>query len=219
MSLSVIIPAYNAASTIKSRIETVRHALPEAEIIVVCNGCTDGTEAAAPTGVKILSFPEKLGKGGAIAEGIKNAPSDIVAFVDADMSFSARDLKKMTAMLDDYDCVIASKWKGKHFSEVKESFARKLYGRAWNFLVNALFALELEDTQAGMKVFRRSFIPASFTSRGFEFDVELLHAMKKKGARIFEYPVKINETRETTMKAYDVLKMMVGLLRIKLRAS
>ncbi|MBI4014669.1 MAG: glycosyltransferase [Candidatus Aenigmarchaeota archaeon] len=218
MSLSVIIPAYNAASTIRKRIESVRKELPKTEIIVVCNGCSDGTEAAVPKGVKILSFPKKLGKGGAITEGIKNTSGDIVAFVDADMSFDARDLKKMISALSDYNCVIASKWKGKHFSEVKESFARKLYGRVWNFLANALFSLGVEDTQAGMKVFMRRFLPDSFVSRGFEFDVELLYAMKKRGARIFEYPVEISETRETTMKTYDVLRMMAGLMRIKLRA-
>lgn len=219
MEVSIIVPAYNAEETILARLEDLKSVMKGSEIIVVCNGCTDKTNKIARSikGIKVLEFREKLGKGGAIRKGIERASYSVIAFIDADNSFYASDMKEMVKGLGKYGCVIASKWEGKDFVCVEESSKRKFYGRVWNLLVKLLFGLNIKDTQAGMKVFKRQFIPEKFVSNGFEFDVELLYGMKKRGARILEYGVRILKNKKSTVKRTDILKMLLGLIKIKLK--
>ncbi|MBI4018646.1 MAG: glycosyltransferase family 2 protein [Candidatus Aenigmarchaeota archaeon] len=218
MNVSIIIPAYNAEKTIAERITSIQQELKHIEIIIICNGCIDNTSIIAGKfgGIKVANYPDKLGKGGAIIEGLKHSSNDVIGFIDADMSFSAKDLKFMLSKIPAYDCVIASKWNGASFGQVKESGMRKIYGRCWNFLVNSFFDLNISDTQAGMKVFKKSFLPANFVTRGFEFDVELLAQVKKKGGKIYEHKVDIKETRSSTVKKTDILRMLIGILKIAL---
>ena len=217
MDVSIIIPAYNAENTLKERIVDLKKEIAP-EIIVVCNGCTDNTEKLAKSikNVKVLSFSEKLGKGGAIIKGLDKASCNKIGYIDADNSFQASDLKIMAKTLSDYDCVVSSKWKGSKFTNVKETSIRKLYSRVWNFLVRLLFGLKIKDTQAGMKIFKKRFLPKKFVSKGFEFDVELLYKMKKNGARIYEHGVKIKENKKSTMNKFDNIKMFFGLINIRL---
>ncbi len=215
--VSLVIPAYNAETTIAHRIAELREELKNAEIIVVCNGCTDDTANLARNlkGVKVLEFPEKLGKGGAVAEGLKSASHEYAGFIDADMSFAAQDLKKMIAKLSVCDCVIASKWKETGFNNVKEGAKRKLYGRIWNFMVNLLFGLGVSDSQAGMKIFKKSFLPVNFVTKGFEFDVELLYKIRKNGGKILEYGVAVRKGAKTTMRRSDMATMFFNLIKLK----
>ena len=86
--LSIVIPAYNEAGRIQPTLEEyTRHFGKQrkgaTEILVVLNGCTDGTRtivesaAARVPQVRMLEFPGLLGKGGAIYEGFQAAPGRV----------------------------------------------------------------------------------------------------------------------------------------------
>ena len=85
MGIAVIIPAYQAAATIRDVVARTRAAIPAAEILVVDDGSTDGTHAAA-SGVAI-THDRNLGKGAALRDGIREATARgaaVVVTIDAD---------------------------------------------------------------------------------------------------------------------------------------
>ncbi|MDO8740180.1 MAG: glycosyltransferase [Candidatus Woesearchaeota archaeon] len=197
MSLSIIIPAYNEEKRIEKTINSVYGAFrDDLELIVVSNGSTDKTVYVLKglkrkyKSLKILVFKKKLGKGGAIIEGLKIAKKDIMGFLDADDAFDLKEIKKAMAYFKGYDCIIASKWKGQSFFNVDEPFLRKLFSRGWNLLVRLLLGLDFYDTQAGAKFLKKrayeKISKKGFITKGFEFDVELLYRLKQNNFKVKE---------------------------------
>src|SRR5438874_4257509 len=91
MSVSVIIPAYNAEETIERAVMTVvNQTRPPLEIIVVDDASTDGTRdvvrrlAKADPRVKLLENPTNRGPSGSRNRGFKAALGEWVAIQDAD---------------------------------------------------------------------------------------------------------------------------------------
>src|SRR5512145_299072 len=85
---SVVIPAYQAAATLRRVVEATRRAVPGARVYVVDDGSTDGTaDAGREAGVTLLAHPVNRGKGAALATGIARAladGADVVVTLDAD---------------------------------------------------------------------------------------------------------------------------------------
>ncbi len=226
-SLSIIIPANNEERFIESTIKDVLLTVKNVKLIVVCNNCSDKTfdvvEKLRKRNKDILNIniKERIGKGGAILEGFKYAGnSKYVGYLDADNAFYSRDILRLIKELNEYDCVIASKWFNSKLSYVNENFFRKVYGRIWNFIINFLFNLDVKDSQAGMKFFRRDILDKintdNFICKGFDFDVELLHKIKKNGFCIKEIGVKIKKLDKKSSFSYkNILKMIVNIFRYR----
>lgn len=100
--ISVVIPAHDEEHTLgRCLAALLEDARPgELEVVVVCNGCTDGTAAVAKRfpGVKVVETP--------IASKIRalNLGDDAAShfprfYVDADVEFSTRDLRQVAAVL------------------------------------------------------------------------------------------------------------------------
>jgi len=92
--LAVIITARNEAATIGGVIREAQALRPD-ELIVVLNGCTDGSLAVvrAIPGVTILHYPEPLGHDVGRAAGAAVADADILLFLDGDLAIPAGRLK------------------------------------------------------------------------------------------------------------------------------
>jgi O-antigen biosynthesis protein len=84
-SASVIVPAYNAASTLARCIESLKRLrYPAPEIIVVDDGSSDSSAAIAESaGVRTVRLPHR-GLAAARNAGLAEARGRIVAFIDAD---------------------------------------------------------------------------------------------------------------------------------------
>ncbi len=100
-SASAIVTASNEEKTLPAVIAELRK-LPLKEIIVVLNGCNDGSFTAVDRDPRItrLSFPERLGHDVGRAIGAATATGDILLFLDGDLSVAAEDLAAFLLAVD-----------------------------------------------------------------------------------------------------------------------
>lgn len=102
-SVSVVIPAYNAAATIGETLRSVRSQTHRRlEILVIDDGSTDGTadivgaHAAADARIRLVR-QQNAGVGAARNRGIEEASASLVAFVDADDLWAPHKIEKQVA--------------------------------------------------------------------------------------------------------------------------
>ncbi len=88
MSVSAVVSALNEEKTIEGVIEPLLRSEYIDEVIVVNDGSTDGTAGICRSlgdRITFLDYAINRGMGFAMAEGVKRASGDIVAFFDADL--------------------------------------------------------------------------------------------------------------------------------------
>lgn len=103
LTMSVVVPAYNAAATLRATLESIasQTVLP-LDVIVVDDGSGDDTATVARgmagrlPGLQVLSIP-RSGVSAARNAGIARARGDLVAPVDADDLLHATYIEQMTA--------------------------------------------------------------------------------------------------------------------------
>lgn len=226
--LSLIIPAWNEADRLDS---TLGRYLPSLatwpgpfEIVVVVDGASDRTAEVArryaDRGVRLLEFPRKLGKGGAVLAGLREVRYDFVGYIDADGPVPPHEIARLAEALNDVDCVIASRWLRGSRVVRREPLFNRLAGRAWNFLVRSTLFLPLRDTQCGAKFFRRSLVEptlraVALTNRAF--DVDVLYHLRKAGRRVREAPVTWAHDPNTRMPIGRAIPVMfLSLVAVRL---
>jgi glycosyltransferase involved in cell wall biosynthesis len=229
-ALSLVLPAYNAASYIAANVRQVISALESLEqpfeVIVVCDGCTDGTFVAATEiaddRVRTLCYPENRGKGYAVCYGIVHARGRLVGWLDADLDISP---SVVVAAVDrftghDVDAVIGSK---RHpDSQVEYPLKRRLMSWGFQLLVRILFRINVRDTQVGAKVFRREMLTTVvplLLIKQYAFDLEVLAVGAEFGFdRIEEVPIQLRyRFTGTGITRHAVRRMFQDTLAIAYR--
>jgi teichuronic acid biosynthesis glycosyltransferase TuaG len=117
---SVIIPCYNAESTVRRAIQSVLvQEGCEVELLVIDDASTDGTRQvlldmqAEDSGIKTVLLTESRGAGNARNAGIELARGEMLAFLDADDTWSggklARQVNYMITNEVDFSCTYYSR--------------------------------------------------------------------------------------------------------------
>lgn len=205
LDLSVVVPAYRQEATIVEdlkRVETAVAALNLSyELVVVADGTLDGTFERAKTfssdHVSVFGYPGKnRGKGYALRFGAARARGARVVFLDAGMDIDPAGISMLLSHMDWYqaDVVVGSK---RHpVSQVEYPWLRHLLSYAYQTLVWLLFGLRVRDTQAGLKVFRRSVLEKVMPRllvKDYAIDIEILAVANHLGfRRIYEAPLKVS---------------------------
>lgn len=226
--LSIVIPAWNEEDRLRRTLARYLPALEVRnrpfEIIVVTDGSRDRTAEVARgfagRGVRVLEFPRKLGKGGAILAGLREARFDYVGYLDADGPIPPTEIYKLVDALASADCVVASRWTQGAVVLRPEPRFNRFAGRLWNFLVRSILFLPVRDTQCGAKFLRRSLLTptlraVALTNRAF--DVDLLYHVRKSGATLREVPVTWEHDPATRMPIGRAIPVMfVSLVGVRL---
>lgn len=212
---SVIIPAYRQEGTILRDVRRIERVLSriryDYEIVVVIDGQVDKTyqklRKIRSSKLRIYQSPyrKNQGKGYAIRLGMKHCRGDYVAFIDAGMEIDPNGLSMLLEHMEWYraDVIVGSK---RHPASVVDyPLARRILSRGYYVLVKVLFGINVKDTQAGIKIFRREvleqILPVLLVKR-YAFDVEILSVANRFGfKRIYEAPIKLEHQFENLSSA------------------
>jgi len=231
VELSVIIPAYNEEKRIEKSLSLylpiITKRFKSYEMIVVCNGCTDNTPEIVKKisknnpNVTLLEFKEKIGKGGAIIEGIKVARGEIIGFLDADASTLPESVISLVESIGEHDGIIGSRWVRGALIYQKQPYIRRVLSRVFNILVKLLFDLKYEDTQCGAKFFKKEAIKkvaSEVCLTDWSFDVELLYRMKLHGFTVKEHPIKWAENGHSKLHLMKTpIKMFFSVVGLRMK--
>ena len=202
--LSLIIPSYRQEKTIIKNVKAIREVLNEVrydyEIIVVVDGMIDKTfqklKKARLKKVHVIAYEKNQGKSYAIRLGMHFAKGDYVMFLDAGMEIDPNGISMLLEHMEWYkaDIIVGSK---RHpASKVKYSNTRLVLSYAYYYLVKALFRVKVRDTQAGIKIYRKSVLQKvlpRLVEKRFAGDLEFMVVSKQMGfKRIYEAPIKLN---------------------------
>jgi glycosyltransferase involved in cell wall biosynthesis len=107
----VFIPAWNEEQNLPAVLDDLHRVLPDADVLVVDDGSTDGTaDVARAHGADVHSFGENRGLRQAIAAGYAQALERGYAFcgrVDADGQHPAPELARLLALVREDRCDVA----------------------------------------------------------------------------------------------------------------
>jgi dolichyl-phosphate beta-glucosyltransferase len=195
---SIVIPAWNEATTIERAIREIGSAFvgidPLHEIIVVDDGSTDGTAeivARQMPSVRVIRHPHNQGKGSAVRTGVLATRGAWILVTDADLSVSPNQVSRFTASLDTADILIGSRRVAGAEIAAAQSRQRDYAGRLFNLVIRWMTGLTYRDTQCGFKMFHQRARPLfeSLQTPGWAFDVELLVRARQVGMQVREIPV------------------------------
>src|SRR3989338_5031640 len=184
MKLSIVIPVYNEAKTLRellARIEKADMGKIQKEIILIDDCSTDGSREAiqklAGKYVKIL-LSKNQGKGAAIKAGIRKATGDFIIFQDADLEYDPNDYAKLAKPLikNEADIVIGSRFIGKKFVPFgKNKTHHRIHwigNKSLNFIFNLLYGTRLTDIEPCYKIFKSKVLKSiNVISNRFEYDI------------------------------------------------
>jgi SAM-dependent methyltransferase len=238
-TLSVIVPAYNEAATLAAMLgPLLLKEIPgvDIEVVLVESNSTDGTRAIAESyrdhpRVRLVLEDRPRGKGHAVRAGLAHATGDWVLIQDADLEY---DLNDYDALLEPLRAgreafVLGSRHGGNAWWKMR-SFTRQpllsffLNSGHWFFttLLNVLFRQRLRDPFTMFKVFRRDCLYGlTFQCDRFDFDIELLVKLLRKGYRPLEIPVNYRSRSFKQGKKVTIFRDPLTWLRaiVRLRLS
>lgn len=199
MNVSVIIPAYNEAETIKEVIQGIKDAGLKLgdegfEIIVVDDGSTDYTgELAKDAGAKVIRHPYNIGNGASIKTGVRAATKDYLVLMDGDLQHNPADIPKLLAGLENYDMVVGARTKGFHLS-----FIRSFLNSILNKIASVLAGHKVVDLTSGFRAIKKERMLEflHLLPNTFSYPSTITLAMFKAG-----YPVKYEELSSITKRS------------------
>ena len=205
--VSVVIPTMNEESSIGLVIDEVKAALEGVrpyEILVVDTDSRDRTrEIAAGKGAMVVEEPRR-GYGRAYKTGFEKASGEIIATLDADMTYPASDIPKLADMLESQGLDFITTDRFADMAKGAMSAKHRLGNRVLSLAARILFRVKVRDSQSGMWVFRRSVL-GGFTleSDGMAMSEEIkVEAFKKsKAAEVpITYRVRVGEVKLQSWK-------------------
>ncbi len=206
--IAIILPALDEEQAIAGTLQGLS-GRGLAQILVVDNGSTDRTAAAArDAGAQVVSEPRR-GYGGACLAGIAALEPQIhtVVFMDADGSDDPADLERLLAPLErgEADMVLGSRVLGE-----RERGALTPQQRFGNWLATALlrWLYGARYTDLGpLRAIRRDALEAlQMRDTDYGWTVEMQIKAARHGLRVVEIPVAYRRRREGKSKISGTLR-------------
>jgi glycosyltransferase involved in cell wall biosynthesis/phospholipid N-methyltransferase len=209
-TLAVIVPVYNEQYLVEASLRRLillgeSELLERIQVIIVDDGSSDRTPAVLErfqrsladfTGSNFdwlfLRHEVNRGKAAAIRTGLAQANTELVTIHDADLEYHPQDLLKMVQVFfaEEADAVFGSRFLASQYRRVL-FFRHQLGNHLLTLLSNLVSDLNLSDMETCYKMVRTKLLQSiPLVSERFGIEPEITIKLAKRGARIFEVPIR-----------------------------
>lgn len=218
MKLSIIIPAYNEAKTIRRIVEKIFNVnFPiDYEIVIVDDYSRDRTYRIAkilnngPLGdrIRLLRNHENRGKGYSLRRGFEAATGDVFVVQDADYEYDPNEIPSLLEpVLEGKTSVVFGSRFLKKFVPSGMALPNWVANRFLTLLTNVLYGSKLTDMETCYKVITKEALSdIRLTTERFDFEPEITTQLIKRKHNIIERPISYygrSESEGKKIKARD----------------
>ncbi|OGZ08417.1 MAG: hypothetical protein A2942_03050 [Candidatus Lloydbacteria bacterium RIFCSPLOWO2_01_FULL_50_20] len=226
MKLSIIIPVYNEAATLRNILKrVVETKFPiDKEMIIVDDYSTDGTRDILKNGYEgkyIVRYHDKnYGKGHAVRTGITATTGDYITIQDADLEYDPADLVPMLEKIMAEDLPVLFGARNDDANRDRPTGVAYYFGGVVvTWVMNLLYRQHLTDGMTCYKMYKGDFLrKLPLRSERFELEPELMALTAKQGVTIQEFPIsykprKVEEGKK--IKWIDGVRCIMTLIKYR----
>jgi len=204
-TFSILMPAFNEGAFIYQSLSQLTQFMKtqslDYEIIVSNDGSWDNTASEAQRAshdfgrIRYVENTENQGKGFALKNAFFVSHGTVIVFLDADLDMPPSQLSLFFSIFfkEKPDIIIGSK---RHPDSILHyPLKRKIMSQGYSFLLRLMFGLPVQDTQTGMKLFKRKVLEDIFPiilCKRFAYDIEILACAHKYGYSMKALPIIIH---------------------------
>jgi glycosyltransferase involved in cell wall biosynthesis len=211
--ISIILPVFNEEDSIVTAIESIQKLfssqLKDFEVLVVDDGSTDKTKVRVQEflksdvrgNIRLVEHPHNLGYGAALKTGIKESKFKYCGIMDADSTYSPKDLLALYSLLikDGFDMVVGSR-QGKFYQgNIRKRLLRLLLRNFVEYMTGRL----IPDINSGIRVFSKEKVSENsrLLSDKFSFTTSITLSFMMRNLFVAYLPVSYdNRKGETKVK-------------------
>jgi glycosyltransferase involved in cell wall biosynthesis len=189
LTISVVVPVYNGGDHLFQCLHSLSRATPPLyEIIVVLDGCTDGSaQVAQQFGMKVLALSQRRGPAQARNFGAQAAQGDILFFLDADAVIHPDAIRQVQSAFSN-DPQLTALF-GSYDDEPGEKNFLSQYKNLFHHYVHQISREEASTFWSGCGAIRRKvFLKLGGFNEAYRKpcieDIELGYRLKQAGYRI-----------------------------------
>jgi SAM-dependent methyltransferase len=197
--LSVLMPVYNEARTLRTIIDRVLASPVDLELELVCvDDCSNDNSreilnelAARDPRIKVIAQAVNRGKGNAIRTAIENMTGDIAIIQDADLEYDPKEYPLVIGPILDgrADAVYGSRFAASPERRVL-FYWHSLGNKLLTALSNMANDMNLTDMETCYKAFKAEILHSlRLTSDRFGIEPEFAARLAGIGARVYEVPI------------------------------
>ncbi len=232
VAVSLFVPCYNEEQRLEKNILLIYDACVSLhctfELVIVDDNSHDRTQeigmalADKYTFLSYLRYNTGPSRRENLAKAMQTAHSDIVVFMDLDLSVPLSHLPELVARVKNSDIAIGSRYKGQ---VAKRTFVRKVISSAYNAFMRLYFHSSIHDHQCGFKAFKKQQLLLLLDEMGYDdrfirgwfWDVELLLRAQRKKYTIDEFSVAWTFGKKSSFEFGRELKMLPYVLLLRWR--
>lgn len=229
MKKIAIVPAFNEEKNIENVIFSLKHHQPDFDILVINDGSLDRTSLVAreTNQALVIDLLSNIGIGGAVQTGFiysQRKNYDLAVQIDGDGQHDPAEIGKLIGpiLTNKADVVIGSRFLSQ--SKYKGTLWRRLGIKIFSLLYLIFLGEKFTDSTSGFRAFNRRALEILCQDYPDDFpEPEVIFLLKKKGLRIMEVPVSMEERRAgrsslTFFKSiYYMIKVILAISILMIR--
>ena len=213
-AVTIVVPAFNEGDSIASVVTAMLAAAPWHEVLVIDDGSTDGTGAAARgAGARVVRHPYNKGNGASVKTAIRSSTTEWIAIVDGDGQHPSEDAMRLVSRCGEFDLVI-----GARDPRTQATNVRRAGNAILNWMASYLTERPIPDLTSGFRVARREHLLEfiHLLPNGFSTPTTTTLAFMKAGYNVTFEPIGARQRvgKSKIRLASDGAKFLLILLKI-----